>query len=110
MTGGADVGRRLIDDARVAAVHLTGSIATHDAIVFSSGDGGAANKAAGRQILDPFRPLPRSVLHRELALSPKPAWFVTNKTAAVTGRRLTAFAASPARTRLPGIFASALRG
>lgn len=58
----------------------------------------------------PFRPAPRSVLHGELALSPKPPWFVTNKTAATTGRRLTAFAASPGWSRLPGIFASALRG
>src|SRR5205807_1940633 len=31
----------------------------------------------------PFRPLP------------KPPWFVNNRTAAVTGRRLTAFAAQP---------------
>ncbi|MCW4354441.1 aldehyde dehydrogenase family protein [Hoyosella sp. YIM 151337] len=58
----------------------------------------------------PFRPSPRSVLHREWAISPKPPWFVGNKTAAETGKLLTGFAADPRWTRLPQIFASALRG
>jgi aldehyde dehydrogenase (NAD(P)+) len=181
VTGGAEVGGELINDPRVAAVHMTGAAATHDAIVFGTGDEGAANKAAGRKLLDkpvtselggisptivlpgrwsaadlryqaehvatqklhnsgfncvasqvvivssdweqkddflaersvvrgPFRPAPRSVLHGELALSPKPPWFVTNRTAATTGRRLTSFTADPSWSALPGIFASALRG
>jgi aldehyde dehydrogenase (NAD(P)+) len=46
----------------------------------------------------------------ELTLSPKPPWFVGNRTADVTARRLTAFAARPRLRALPGIFASALRG
>jgi aldehyde dehydrogenase (NAD(P)+) len=58
----------------------------------------------------PFRPAPRSLLHGEPALSPKPPWFVTNRTATTTGERLTAFAARPRWSALPGIFASALRG
>ncbi|MEU0405198.1 aldehyde dehydrogenase family protein [Streptomyces sp. NPDC006197] len=58
----------------------------------------------------PFRPFPRSVLTGRLTLSPRPPWFVTNRTAAGTGRRLTAFAGRPGWTKLPGIFASALRG
>ncbi|NUS95399.1 MAG: aldehyde dehydrogenase family protein [Nocardia sp.] len=58
----------------------------------------------------PFRPAPRSVLNREWALTPKPPWFVTNRTAARTGRLLAAFAADPRWSRLPAIFASALRG
>ena len=58
----------------------------------------------------PFRPSPRSLLHGELSLSPKPPWFVNNKTAATTGRRLVAFAGKPGWSHLPGIFASALRG
>lgn len=58
----------------------------------------------------PFRPAPRSVLRGELAMSPRPPWFVTNKTAASTGRLMTGFAARPRWTALPGIFASALRG
>ena len=57
----------------------------------------------------PFRPSHRSV-GSGFTLSPRPPWFVTNRTAAVTGRRLTAFAANPGWRRLPGIFASALRG
>lgn len=58
----------------------------------------------------PFRPSPRSLLHREWSISPKPPWFVTNRTAAGTGRRLTEFAGKPSWTRLPAIFVSALRG
>jgi aldehyde dehydrogenase (NAD(P)+) len=58
----------------------------------------------------PFRPAPRSVTHGEMALSPRPPWFVTNRTAATTGRLLTEFAARPRWSALPKIFASALRG
>ena len=58
----------------------------------------------------PFRPFPRSVAHAEFALSPRPPWFVTNRTAEVTGRRLTYYAADGKLRHLPGIFASALRG
>ncbi|NEW44367.1 aldehyde dehydrogenase family protein [Nocardia cyriacigeorgica] len=58
----------------------------------------------------PFRPAPRSVLHAEWALSPKPPWFVDNTTAASTGRKLTEFYAANNPARLPGVFASALRG
>jgi acyl-CoA reductase-like NAD-dependent aldehyde dehydrogenase len=58
----------------------------------------------------PFRPAPRSLLNREWAISPKPPWFVDNKTAATTGRLLASFEARPRWAALPGIFASALRG
>ncbi|MFF1396202.1 hypothetical protein ACFVZD_20620 [Streptomyces sp. NPDC058287] len=58
----------------------------------------------------PFRPAPRSLLHGEMSLSPKPPWFVTNRTAATTGRLLSDFAAAPRWTALPAILASALRG
>lgn len=58
----------------------------------------------------PFRPLPRSVMTGQFSLTPKPPWFVTNRTAATTGRRLVEFAARPRWAALPGIFASALRG
>lgn len=58
----------------------------------------------------PFRPSPRSVMHGELSISPKPPWFVNNRTAATTGRLLTYFAGSPSWAKLPALFASALRG
>ncbi|HSS23666.1 MAG TPA: aldehyde dehydrogenase family protein [Mycobacterium sp.] len=58
----------------------------------------------------PFRPFPRSVAHAEFALSPRPPWFVTNRTAEVTGRRLTYYAADGKLRHLPGIFTSALQG
>jgi aldehyde dehydrogenase (NAD(P)+) len=58
----------------------------------------------------PFRPSPRSLLNRELALSPRPPWFVNNRTGAQTCRAMTEFGARPGWGRLPKVFASALRG
>ncbi|MFF4935211.1 aldehyde dehydrogenase family protein [Streptomyces griseofuscus] len=58
----------------------------------------------------PFHPAPRALLHGKTTLSPKPPWFVTNRTAATTGRLLADFAAAPRWSALPRIFASALRG
>ncbi|SDP08943.1 aldehyde dehydrogenase (NAD(P)+) [Actinacidiphila guanduensis] len=57
----------------------------------------------------PFRPFPRSFAVGEFALFPKPPWFVTARTAATTGRRLTRFAVKPSWSRLPAVFASAFR-
>ncbi|MFJ5723869.1 aldehyde dehydrogenase family protein [Streptomyces sp. NPDC093149] len=57
----------------------------------------------------PFRPFPRSVVGGELALFPKPPWFVTTRSAAVTGRRLTELAQRPSWARVPAVFASAFR-
>ena len=50
----------------------------------------------------PFRPFPRSLAEGELTLAPRPPWFVTNKTADVTTRRLTAFAADGSLRHFPG--------
>ena len=61
-------------------------------------------------VYGPFRPMPRSVMTGQFSLTPKPPWFVTNRTAATTGRRIIAFAARPRWSALPGIFTSALRG
>ncbi|PKV98521.1 aldehyde dehydrogenase family protein [Nocardia fluminea] len=58
----------------------------------------------------PFRPAPRSITRGEFTLAPKPPWFVTNRTAATTGRLLAYFSAAPGWSKLPAIFASALRG
>ncbi|MDH6195822.1 aldehyde dehydrogenase (NAD(P)+) [Mycobacterium frederiksbergense] len=58
----------------------------------------------------PFRPAPRSVFRGEWSLSPKPPWFVNNRTAATTGRLLVEFVGAPSWGKLPAIFASALRG
>jgi aldehyde dehydrogenase (NAD(P)+) len=52
----------------------------------------------------------RTVVRGPFRPFPKPPWFVTNKTAASTGRLLTAFAARPRWTALPPVFMSALRG
>ncbi|PJI95158.1 aldehyde dehydrogenase family protein [Luteimicrobium subarcticum] len=60
-------------------------------------------------VTGPFRPFPRSVRHGEVALFPKPPWFVTARSAQTTGRRLTAFAGDPSWAKMPAIFASAFR-
>ncbi|MBA3824662.1 MAG: aldehyde dehydrogenase, partial [Ktedonobacterales bacterium] len=50
----------------------------------------------------PFYPYPRSFAHGLFTVLPKPPWFVTNKTAASTGRLLVHFEASPSAAKLPG--------
>ncbi|MDQ0734737.1 aldehyde dehydrogenase family protein [Arthrobacter agilis] len=60
-------------------------------------------------VIGPFRPFPRSVLAGEIALSPKPPWFIGARSAAVTGRLLADFAAKPTLRRLPGVLISAFR-
>ena len=76
--------------------------AVHNALMFA--------KPQKTVVRGPFRPFPRSVVHGEPALFPKPPWFLNNKTAVSTARRLTGFTADPSPARLPAIFASALRG
>ncbi|MBS4102978.1 aldehyde dehydrogenase family protein [Tsukamurella paurometabola] len=61
-------------------------------------------------ITGPFRPLKRSLITGQFSITPKPAWFVTNRQAHHVGRKLVAFVGDPKLTRLPSIFASALRG
>jgi len=58
----------------------------------------------------PFRNFPRSILSGDLHMAPKPPWFVTNKTAHKTAKRLTYLNGTGNLFRLPGIFSSALRG
>jgi aldehyde dehydrogenase (NAD(P)+) len=58
----------------------------------------------------PFRPAPRALLHGTFTMLPKPPWFVTNRTAATTMRRLVGFERDHRFLRIPGIFASALFG
>lgn len=68
------------------------------------------SKAEKSIVQAPFYPFPRNIPHGELHMMPKPPWFVTNRTAATTGRRLTRFTAHRSVTQLPALFASALRG
>lgn len=56
----------------------------------------------------PFRPFPHPGAGCELALVPKPPWFVTARgVATVAGRRLTHFAEKPSRVWLPAVSAAA---
>ncbi|MFC7898463.1 aldehyde dehydrogenase family protein [Streptomyces sp. NPDC057381] len=58
----------------------------------------------------PFAPAPRGLFTGSPSLSPRPPYYVTNRTGRTTMARLTAYATDPRPTRLPGIFTSALRG
>ena len=61
-------------------------------------------------IYQPFYPYPRGLLHGQVALLPKPPWFITNKRADRVGKALVRFEANPGPLRLPAIFSQALRG
>ncbi|QIP83246.1 aldehyde dehydrogenase [Streptomyces sp. Tu 2975] len=58
----------------------------------------------------PFAPAPRGLFTGSPSLSPRPPYFVTNRTAVATLERVTRFTAAPGVAKLPAIFASALRG
>lgn len=55
----------------------------------------------------PFAPTPRGLVTGSPSLSPRPPYFVTNRTAQTTIQRLTRFTAAPGLARLPAIFTSA---
>ena len=50
--GGPDVGDYLVQHPGIDAIHITGSIHTHDAIVFGSGAEGAERKSRNEPLLD----------------------------------------------------------
>lgn len=50
--GGAEVGSHLVAHDDVAAIHVTGSDKTHDAIVYGAGDQGRRRKAADDPVVD----------------------------------------------------------
>lgn len=74
----------------------------HNAFMFSRAQKGVA--------YGHFYPFPRNLLHGEWHISPRPAWFVTNKQAATLGRRFSHYEYSPGFRHLPGLFFAALRG
>lgn len=80
----------------------SGTGVVHNALLFS--------RPEKTVVRGPFAPFPRTLAAGRLHLSPKPPWFVTNRTAAETAEKLTRFAADPKLTRIPGLFASALQG
>ncbi len=80
----------------------SGSGVVHNALMF--------DRPEKTVVRAPFYPFPRGALHGSAAILPKPPWFVTNKRADETMRKLTDFEAAPSPLKLPGIFMSALRG
>ena len=68
------------------------------------------DRAQKSVVYAPFSPFPRGLWQGEWHSLPKPPWFLTNKSAHVTARRLTNFELNPGVRHLPGILAAALRG
>lgn len=60
-------------------------------------------------VTGPFRAFPRSVLHGELSLFPKPPWFSSSRSVTDTGRQLTRYAAAPSWGRLVPVLLAAFR-
>ncbi|MGI5187612.1 aldehyde dehydrogenase family protein [Promicromonospora sp. CA-289599] len=60
-------------------------------------------------VTGPFRAFPRSVLHGELSLFPKPPWFGSSRSVTDTGRALTRYAAAPSWRRLVPVLLAAFR-
>ncbi|MFJ9805500.1 aldehyde dehydrogenase family protein [Streptomyces wuyuanensis] len=58
----------------------------------------------------PFTPAPRGLVTGDMSLSPRPPYFVTNRTALTTVERVTRFTAAPGVMKLPALLVSALRG
>ncbi|WP_431967311.1 aldehyde dehydrogenase family protein [Actinacidiphila sp. bgisy160] len=58
----------------------------------------------------PFAPAPRGLFQGAPSMSPRPPFFVTNRSALTTMRLVTRFTAAPSLLALPAIFASAMRG
>jgi hypothetical protein len=74
----------------------------HNALLF--------DRAERTVVEAPFAPFPRSWLHGEASLLPRPPWFVTHRRAHVVARLLTAFMHRPSWLRLPRIVWHAMRG
>ena len=68
------------------------------------------DKAEKAVVYGPFQPFPRALASGQFHMSPKPAWFVTNRRAHHIGRKITGFVADPGLRHLPGLFKNALRG
>jgi aldehyde dehydrogenase (NAD(P)+) len=80
----------------------SGSGAAHNSLLFDK-----PQKTVVRQ---PFYPFPRNLMHGEMHISPKPAWFITHRREHDVGKRFTRYEARPGWRHLPGLFLAALRG
>jgi len=49
-------------------------------------------------------------MHGDISMLPKPPWFVTNKSALETNKKVALFTLDKKALRIPGIFMSAMRG
>jgi aldehyde dehydrogenase (NAD(P)+) len=80
----------------------SGSGVVHNALLF--------DRPQKTVVRAPFYPFPRGLSHGQVAILPRPPWFVTNREADEVMRKLTYFEGSRSPLKLPGIFISALRG
>jgi aldehyde dehydrogenase (NAD(P)+) len=57
----------------------------------------------------PFRPFPRSFIHGQRTLLPRPPWFVQARSAAATGKRMTEYVSGPTWRKVFAVLRSELR-
>jgi len=82
--------------------HQSGWGYVHNALMF--------DKPQKTVVYGGFYSFPRSLFGGEFHLAPKPLWFLNNKTAETTARRVTQFYLKPHPSRIPGIIYSAFKG
>jgi aldehyde dehydrogenase (NAD(P)+) len=82
--------------------HQSGNGYVHNALMF--------DKPQKTVIYGSFYAFPRSLRHGDLHFAPRPLWFLGNRTADTTARRVTDYYLDPSPKHLPGILLSALRG
>ncbi len=92
-----------------------GAFPGHNSADIQSGIGFVGNsflfeKPERTVIRGSFYPFPRTWLHGDPAFLPKPPWFVTNKTAHITTKRVARITLDQRFRHLPAILLSALRG
>ena len=67
-------------------------------------------KAEKTIVRGPFYPFPRSLVHLQSTMLPKPAWFMTNNNAIELNKRVAMFTINGDIKQMPGVFAAAMKG
>ena len=92
-----------------------GAFPGHDRTAIGSGVGVVHNalmleRTERTVVRGPFTPPPRAFARREFHIEPKPVYFVTHRSAATVGERLTRQAVSGSWRHVPQVLAGAIRG
>ena len=92
-----------------------GAYPVKDGEALQSGKGVAHNafmldKVDKTIVTGPFHPFPRSFANMKFTMMPKPSYFITNKESLEVNRKVAQFTIDQDLKRLPGLFATAMKG